>query len=106
MRLKWRNVPVPEGHVFGIVAGTLLQHARPPRFRLPRWLRRWVGPPLILLGAGLALWAATTAGDTELSTPDTLVTHGPYALSRNPMYVGWTLIYLGFALVADAGWVL
>jgi protein-S-isoprenylcysteine O-methyltransferase Ste14 len=29
---------------------------------------------------------------------------GPYALSRNPIYLGFAVMYLGFAFVANALW--
>ena len=45
-----------------------------------------------------------TASDVDLEQPATLISTGPYAISRNPMYVGWTLLYLGVALVARNAW--
>lgn len=45
------------------------------------------------------------ARTTDLTSPERLVTSGPYALSRNPMYVGWSLIHLGIGLAAGSGWV-
>jgi protein-S-isoprenylcysteine O-methyltransferase Ste14 len=47
-----------------------------------------------------------TAAAVDLERPDQLVDSGPYAFSRNPMYVGWTLGYVGVALVAGTAWAL
>ena len=33
-----------------------------------------------------------------------LVTHGPYRFTRNPMYTGLTLQYLGGAALLDSAW--
>lgn len=33
-----------------------------------------------------------------------LVTEGPYSLTRNPIYLGFFLIYLGFTLLAGTLW--
>lgn len=41
-------------------------------------------------------WKPTTA----------IVTNGIYAISRNPIYVGFTLLYLGVALLLNSLWVL
>jgi protein-S-isoprenylcysteine O-methyltransferase Ste14 len=40
----------------------------------------------------------------RLERPDQLVVGGPYAFSRNPMYVAPTLVYVGIALAANAAW--
>jgi protein-S-isoprenylcysteine O-methyltransferase Ste14 len=32
------------------------------------------------------------------------VTEGAYALTRNPMYVGWSLAVLGLGLAAPSAW--
>lgn len=34
--------------------------------------------------------------------PTTLITSGPFKLSRNPMYVSYLLVAIGFALFSDS----
>jgi protein-S-isoprenylcysteine O-methyltransferase Ste14 len=63
-----------------------------------------LGWPLILAGLGGALWAVSAAGSLDLQRPDQLVVVGPYARSRNPMYVAWTALYLGVSLVLNTAW--
>jgi protein-S-isoprenylcysteine O-methyltransferase Ste14 len=65
-----------------VAAGAVLQGWFVLRFR-------WAGTPV-------PPYARTTA----------LVTDGPYRLSRNPGYLGFTVMYAGIALLADAPWVL
>jgi protein-S-isoprenylcysteine O-methyltransferase Ste14 len=60
----------------------------------------------IIGGLALAAWATWAAGETDLAVPDRLVARWPYAASRNPMYVGWTLAYLGAAGALASGWLL
>ena len=52
------------------------------------------------------VWATNAAGEVSLAEPGQLVTSGPYSLSRHPMYVAWTLAYLGVALVLSSSWML
>lgn len=95
---------MPETHVYlGIVA--LVRSVVRPR-RISWRLSRRVGSPLVMAGIVVAVWATRAAGRTDLARPDRVVADGPYAMSRHPMYVAWTAIYLGVALVARAGWLL
>jgi protein-S-isoprenylcysteine O-methyltransferase Ste14 len=41
-----------------------------------------------------------------LERPEELVSSGPYAITRHPMYVGWWLIQLGSGTLAGSAWVL
>jgi protein-S-isoprenylcysteine O-methyltransferase Ste14 len=50
------------------------------------------------------VWATATAGRVELAEPDALVTSGPYEMSRHPMYLAWTLVYLGLMAILASGW--
>ncbi|WP_309990852.1 methyltransferase family protein [Arthrobacter pascens] len=69
------------------------------------------GQGLLLAGVGLNLWALAerrrrSAGPFELERPKELVTSGPYALTRHPMYVGWWFLRLGAGTMAGSSWVL
>jgi protein-S-isoprenylcysteine O-methyltransferase Ste14 len=101
---RWANVPLPEAHLVGLGAGLVLQLVAPWRLPWPAEVERAVGVPLLLAGLALAAWAVRAAADVDLERPDKLVRRGPYAVSRNPMYVAATAVYTGIALVAGAAW--
>jgi protein-S-isoprenylcysteine O-methyltransferase Ste14 len=74
-----------------------------------RALTLW--PGLALLALGLAILipgrrALRTAGtNVNPSRPTTaIVTSGPYRFTRNPLYVGVTLVYSGLTLAIDTWW--
>jgi protein-S-isoprenylcysteine O-methyltransferase Ste14 len=74
----------------------------PERVTLP------LGLVLVLLGfiavpAVLAFRKARTHPEPWKPTK-ALVTVGPYRFSRNPMYVGMTLLYLGTTIWQNTGW--
>lgn len=60
----------------------------------------------MLAGSGIAMavWATGSAGEIELGQSRDLVSGGAYAFSRHPMYVGWTLVYLGYGLWTESAW--
>lgn len=103
-RFRWSNIPIPEGHVIPLIVGMAL-HVFFPRsiFESP-WLRHVLGWPPLLLGALLAAWAVATIKDVDINKPTSLIVSGPYRFSRNPMYVAWTLIYAGIAVLANTWW--
>ena len=104
-RWLWRNVPLPETHLALMVIGIFL-NVRWPRPIASAGRVRRVGGLIVILGAVLAAWATWTAGRVILEQPERLITRGPYAVSRHPMYVAWTLIYFGTALVINTLWML
>jgi protein-S-isoprenylcysteine O-methyltransferase Ste14 len=101
---RWKNTPLPEPHLLGILLSRALHLARP--WRLPGSRRLYSGVGWALLGAGVAIsaWAVRAASDVDLERSSELVSRGPYARSRNPMYVGWSLLYLGVALITRNAW--
>ena len=73
------------------------------------WIGHAVGWPLFLLGILLLLWAARTfsrSGENiRIEKPtNSLVTAGPFGFSRNPIYIGLTLAYIGLSLVFNSYW--
>jgi protein-S-isoprenylcysteine O-methyltransferase Ste14 len=86
-----RRVRVPLGFVFAI---------------LYFWLAR---PTVqsILIGAGLVipglLIRALASG--QLQKNEQLATGGPYAYTRNPLYLGSLVLALGFALASRSWWI-
>jgi len=103
---RWRNIPIPEPHLAGVLACAALHIACP--WRLPGRGRKYgaAGWTLAATGVAISTSAVRAASDVDLERPATLISTGPYATSRNPMYVGWTLLYIGVALISRNAWIL
>lgn len=89
----------------GLVAGWLW-----PVALLPIWVRLSLGPGLIVVAVVLvrpamrAFRARGVAFDVR-QVPGSLITSGPYRISRNPGYLALILISLGIAVIADNIWI-
>lgn len=104
------RVPVPWVFALVYLLGTCVQTARP--LGVGAGTRRAafaVGVLVFALGAVAAAWAqalfrlaGTTAVPGRISSA--LVTRGPYRFTRNPMYVGLALAYLGVAAMRAELW--
>jgi protein-S-isoprenylcysteine O-methyltransferase Ste14 len=101
---RWSNIPLPEPHIVGILASATLHLVRP--WRLPGSKRLYSGVGWALVGARVVISASAVraASDVDLEQPSTLICSGSYAISRNPMYVSWTLLYVGGALITRNAW--
>ena len=67
-------------------------------------LRQIFGWPLVVFGFILMYWTLIfffreRGTPFPLNPPRNLITGGPYAVSRNPMLVGWFIAFLGVGLV-------
>jgi protein-S-isoprenylcysteine O-methyltransferase Ste14 len=91
----WSRLPLPEQHVVGLFAGVLAD--RLTRTRLPSWTTP-TGVALAAAGVALNVASVRAHGGGDLDRPSGLISQGPYAGTRNPMYLGWSMIHLGTAL--------
>jgi protein-S-isoprenylcysteine O-methyltransferase Ste14 len=109
-RTAIRNVPVPPGQVVGIAVAMALGRLFPVVLPGRRVVHVVAGGALTGAGTALIVWAlrerARHARSFDLERPETLVTTGPYAYSRHPMYVGWWLLHLGVGVLGGSAWVL
>jgi protein-S-isoprenylcysteine O-methyltransferase Ste14 len=68
-----------------------------------------IGWLLVAVSSSLVLWAARTftlaqTAIMPFKPASRLVTDGPFRFSRNPMYVGLTLMYVGVSLLTRMMW--
>lgn len=100
--------PPPLIFLVPLLLGLALRWGAPlPPLSLEPWVRVALGPPLVALGGALGAWGFVTMRRARTpvdpwKTPRALVTAGPFARSRNPLYVALTLVYAGLALSCDA----
>jgi protein-S-isoprenylcysteine O-methyltransferase Ste14 len=106
MQIKWKYVPIPEGHVIPLILGIFAHESIPMPLAIIGWLRFMLGIPFILAGIILAARAVQEVGTIEVEAPTELITTGPYAISRNPMYAAWHLIYVGSIFLVNTKWLL
>jgi protein-S-isoprenylcysteine O-methyltransferase Ste14 len=102
------DIPIPPPLLFGVpLVATAVALRRRPRVPLPRWVRRVLGVALIAAGFGLggwSVWAFVKAKENpDVWTPtNAVIRNGPYAYTRNPIYLGMALIYAGVGLLANS----
>jgi protein-S-isoprenylcysteine O-methyltransferase Ste14 len=77
----------------------------------PDGVRHGAASMLMVFGTWFALWSAwlfrrAGTGIPTWQAATRLVQRGPYAISRNPMYVGVTAVYAGLALAVASTWAL
>lgn len=88
----------------GLLVGGLLHLVRPWPVPARGGAGAVAGAALLLAGLVVVAAAVRAAGPTTLGAEDALVTDGPYRYSRHPMYVGWTALYVGLALLVGVAW--
>jgi protein-S-isoprenylcysteine O-methyltransferase Ste14 len=86
-----RRIRVPLGFAF---AALYIWRAR------PTWISLAAGSLIALIGVAIR---AVASG--HISKNSELTTSGPYAYTRNPLYLGSIVIALGFAVAALSWWI-
>ena len=86
-----RRIRVPLGFAFAVLYYWLAH---------PNW--RFLALGAILIVPGLLIRALASG---HLRKNESLATSGPYAYTRNPLYLGSLLIGIGFAVAARSWWV-
>jgi protein-S-isoprenylcysteine O-methyltransferase Ste14 len=102
--------PPPLLYLLGLLAGWWLQRVHPLP-TLPKNVA--LGGGILLIVAGLAVaragvravWKAKSS-IVPIRPTTAIATDGPYALTRNPMYLGLVFIYIGIAFLIHSAWAL
>lgn len=103
LRAAWDHTPLPLETLGGIAAAVAAQHARP--LRLPACTQP-IGWAAVVSGFTLVIAAVRERELGPLDDPASLVTHGLHGHSRNPMYVGFSMIHVGLAGASRNGWMI
>lgn len=107
MANKLRNFPIPEYHLALLVIGIALNFWSKTKFvytiGIPGHL---AGSIAVIIAVLLMIWAIYVFANDSTEKPGSLQTTGPYRLTRNPMYLGWSLLLLGIGLVLGSWWLL
>jgi protein-S-isoprenylcysteine O-methyltransferase Ste14 len=113
LAVRGPNIRIPPAYfAAGFLVGMLLHSVLPIPFTagnpVPRmltttgWILVWFGFGVSLSGVITFRLAGTTMFPFESASR--LVRRGPYRFTRNPMYLGMTIVYVGFALVVNTAW--
>jgi len=109
--MRWlMRVPVPWVFVLSYLVGVGLEFTRSGAIRQETArVSTIIGGVVFAAGAVIAGWGLVIFGKARTTTVPgkvsaKLVTWGPYRFTRNPMYVGLTLAYLGEAGLLKQIW--
>ncbi|MBT3995449.1 MAG: isoprenylcysteine carboxylmethyltransferase family protein [Chloroflexi bacterium] len=104
---KLRNFPIPEYHLALLVIGITLNYWSKTAFVFTNGIPGYLtGGIAIFIAVSLMIWAIYVFANESTEKPGSLQTAGPYRLTRNPMYLGWSLLLLGIGLLLGSWWLL
>ena len=98
----------PLVYLGSIALGAILQFASP---LFPRGVSPHFGAPIVLVAVGLFVVSVRTLQAAGTPVPGnrpttTIVRTGPYRFSRNPIYLAFSLLQLGFAVWLNSLWLI
>ena len=105
--------PPPALFVVGFILGVIFEKAI---FDLPLFadgasstMRMGVGAAFLVAGVILVATAMMTFKKAKTAIiphhrATLIVDYGPFAFSRNPMYLGLSIVYVGFSIMYNSGW--
>lgn len=113
MPFRGPNIRVPPlffvgGFLVGLWLEAFVRIQVPADVISPRALAL-AGQAIAILGIGVSLAGIVTFRRARTTMfpfepASRLVQHGPYRFTRNPMYLGATLTYVGIAIAMNVGW--
>ena len=109
---EWRNtqgltarqlLDIPPVWLLGCILLTWLVAGVLPAASISHWALSYAGGALFWAGLALILWAVWHFVQQKTSavphtTPERLITTGPFAFSRNPIYLGDLMVLAGVCL--------
>ena len=102
-------VPPPFLYLAALIALVVLRWLWPAPILAASTFALYGGVALIVVALGLGFWAVITlrrAGTNvdPRKASTAMVSAGPFGFTRNPIYVGFTLLYLGITLALNCWW--
>ena len=101
----------PIAWALALLAALALQWLVPLPFMPAAVPPGWVGGVVFAMALALAVWAIATITRAGSNVPTnrpttTIVDTGPYRFTRNPIYLGMFLLYVGIGLAVRSPWIL
>jgi protein-S-isoprenylcysteine O-methyltransferase Ste14 len=101
----------PVALALAAVAALALEELSPMPITAGNRVAVWAGAIVVAIGMALVAWAIVKVQRAGSNVPTdmpttTIVDTGPYAFSRNPIYLGAMAFLAGLAVALDTGWLL
>lgn len=104
-------VPPPAAFAAVLVVTAIVHVFTPTRLLPAGSVQFSVGLPVIAFGLAILAWAFTALRSVgEHPDPgrptEAITTTGPYAVTRNPIYVAFTVVAVGVSLAVNSAWMI